>query len=97
MVGVWRPSAGTYELCPFIHVGRQNRSTYDFVCVLRAMTPVDSMTVDFFLFDMGFLARAATLIINEVRGINRIVYDPPGDRLWFRELLHAEGDEPSVS
>ena len=49
--------------------------TYDFVCALRAVTSVDGMTADFFPFDMSFLGRAATRIINEVRGINRVVYD----------------------
>ena len=60
--------------------------TYDFVCALRAVTSSDGMTADFFAFDMGFLARAATRIINEVRGINRVVYDvtskPPGTIEW---------------
>ena len=49
--------------------------TYEFVCALRAVTSVDGMTADFFHFDMGFLGAAATRIINEVRGINRVVYD----------------------
>ena len=49
--------------------------TYEFVCALRAVTSVDGMTADFFPFDMDFLGRAATRIINEVRGINRVVYD----------------------
>ncbi len=60
--------------------------TYDFVCALRAVTSVDGMTADFFHFDMSFLGRAATRIINEVRGINRVVYDvtskPPGTIEW---------------
>jgi GMP synthase (glutamine-hydrolysing) len=60
--------------------------TYDFVCALRAVTSVDGMTADFYPFDMTFLARAATRIINEVRGINRVVYDitskPPGTIEW---------------
>ncbi len=60
--------------------------TYEFVCALRAVTSVDGMTADFFSFDMGFLGRAATRIINEVRGINRVVYDvtskPPGTIEW---------------
>ncbi len=60
--------------------------TYDFVCALRAVTSVDGMTADFFHFDMEFLGRAATRIINEVRGINRVVYDvtskPPGTIEW---------------
>jgi GMP synthase (glutamine-hydrolysing) len=60
--------------------------TYDFVCALRAVTSVDGMTADFFPFDMNFLGRTATRIINEVRGINRVVYDvtskPPGTIEW---------------
>jgi GMP synthase (glutamine-hydrolysing) len=60
--------------------------TYDHVCALRAVTSVDGMTADFYPFDMDFLGRAATRIINEVRGINRVVYDitskPPGTIEW---------------
>ena len=60
--------------------------TYEFVCALRAVTSVDGMTADFYPYDMGFLGRAATRIINEVRGINRVVYDvtskPPGTIEW---------------
>jgi GMP synthase (glutamine-hydrolysing) len=44
------------------------------------------MTADFYAFDMAFLGRAATRIINEVRGVNRVVYDvtskPPGTIEW---------------
>ena len=60
--------------------------TYDFVCALRAVTSVDGMTADFFPYDMAFLGRAATRIINEVKGVNRVVYDvtskPPGTIEW---------------
>ena len=60
--------------------------TYDHVLALRAVTSVDGMTADFYAFDMAFLGRAATRIINEVRGINRVVYDvtskPPGTIEW---------------
>lgn len=60
--------------------------TYEYVCALRAVTSVDGMTADFYPFDMEFLGNAATRIINEVRGINRIVYDvtskPPGTIEW---------------
>ena len=42
--------------------------TYDYVVALRAVTSVDGMTADFYPFDMSFLARAATRIINEVKG-----------------------------
>ncbi|SHO61325.1 GMP synthase (glutamine-hydrolyzing) [Pseudoxanthobacter soli DSM 19599] len=60
--------------------------TYESVCGLRAVTSVDGMTADFFPFDMAFLGRVANRIINEVRGINRVVYDvtskPPGTIEW---------------
>jgi GMP synthase (glutamine-hydrolysing) len=60
--------------------------TYDHVCALRAVTSVDGMTADFYPFDMNFLGRAATRIVNEVRGVNRVVYDvtskPPGTIEW---------------
>ncbi|MBV8165939.1 MAG: glutamine-hydrolyzing GMP synthase, partial [Alphaproteobacteria bacterium] len=45
--------------------------SYDFVCALRAVTTTDGMTADYFPFPHEFLGRAATRIINEVRGINR--------------------------
>jgi GMP synthase (glutamine-hydrolysing) len=60
--------------------------TYDRVCALRAVTSTDGMTADFFPFPMDFLARVSTRIVNEVRGINRVVYDvtskPPGTIEW---------------
>jgi GMP synthase (glutamine-hydrolysing) len=60
--------------------------TYDFVCALRAVTSTDGMTADYFDFSHEFLGRTATRIINEVRGINRVVYDitskPPGTIEW---------------
>lgn len=60
--------------------------TYEFVCALRAVTSSDGMTADYYGFDHEFLGRAATRIINEVKGINRVVYDitskPPGTIEW---------------
>ncbi|MBN9048051.1 MAG: glutamine-hydrolyzing GMP synthase [Rhizobiales bacterium] len=60
--------------------------TYDFVVGLRAVTSTDGMTADFYPFDIAFLGRVATRIINEVKGVNRVVYDvtskPPGTIEW---------------
>ncbi len=60
--------------------------TYDHVCALRAVTSTDGMTADYYPFPHEFLGRTATRIINEVRGINRVVYDitskPPGTIEW---------------
>jgi GMP synthase (glutamine-hydrolysing) len=60
--------------------------TYDYACALRAVTSTDGMTADFYPFEMDFLSRVATRIINEVRGINRVTYDitskPPGTIEW---------------
>jgi len=60
--------------------------TYDNVCALRAVTSTDGMTADVFPFDPAFLSRVATRIVNEVKGINRVVYDytskPPGTIEW---------------
>src|SRR4030088_1179139 len=54
--------------------------SYDFVLALRAVTSTDGMTADFYPFDMAFLARTATRIINEVKGVNRVVYDVTSKR-----------------
>jgi GMP synthase (glutamine-hydrolysing) len=60
--------------------------TYDHVCALRAVTSSDGMTADYYPFEHSFLAKVATRIVNEVRGINRVVYDitskPPGTIEW---------------
>jgi GMP synthase (glutamine-hydrolysing) len=81
---IWQAFA---VLLPVQTVGVMGDSrTYEFVCALRAVTSVDGMTADFFHYDMGFLGATATRIINEVRGINRVVYDvtskPPGTIEW---------------
>ena len=74
-------------LLPVKTVGVMGDSrTYDFVVGLRAVTSTDGMTADFYQFDMNFLGLVATRIINEVKGVNRVVYDvtskPPGTIEW---------------
>ena len=60
--------------------------TWEHVCALRAVTSEDGMTADYYPFDMAFLGAVANRIVNEVRGINRVVYDvtskPPGTIEW---------------
>ena len=60
--------------------------TYEEVVALRAVTSTDGMTADFYPFDMKFIGAVATRIINEVKGVNRVVYDvtskPPGTIEW---------------
>jgi GMP synthase (glutamine-hydrolysing) len=60
--------------------------TYESVCGLRAVTSTDGMTADVYPFDASFLTRVATRIVNEVKGVNRVVYDytskPPGTIEW---------------
>ena len=63
-----------------------DQRTYDHVCAIRAVNSTDGMTADYYPFPHDFLGRVATRIINEVRGINRVVYDitskPPGTIEW---------------
>jgi len=60
--------------------------SYDYVCALRAVTSTDGMTADSYAFSHEFLTRVSTRIVNEVKGINRVVYDvtskPPGTIEW---------------
>ena len=60
--------------------------SYDHVCGLRAVTATDGMTAESYPFSHAFLTHTATRIINEVNGINRVVYDvtskPPGTIEW---------------
>lgn len=60
--------------------------TYERVCALRAVVSENGMTADWYRFDHDFLAHVSNCITNEVRGINRVVYDitskPPGTIEW---------------
>ncbi len=60
--------------------------TYEYVCALRAVNSTDGMTANYYPFEHEFLDKTATRIINEVRGINRVVFDitskPPGTIEW---------------
>ena len=60
--------------------------TYDKVVALRAVTSTDGMTADWYPFDAKFMAHVSNRITNEVRGVNRVVYEvtskPPGTIEW---------------
>ena len=49
--------------------------TYEYICAIRAVESIDAMTASFAKLDMDLLERIGTRIINEVKGINRVVYD----------------------
>ncbi len=60
--------------------------TYDELCAIRCVSSIDGMTADFSRIDYDLLSKISTRIINEVQGINRVVYDitskPPGTIEW---------------
>ena len=81
---VWQALA---VLLPIQSVGVMgDERTYENVCALRAVTSVDGMTADWFQFPYDVLAKISNRIINEIQGINRVVYDitskPPGTIEW---------------
>lgn len=81
---IWQAFA---VLLPVKTVGVMGDSrTYEYVCALRAVTSTDGMTADYYPFEHEFLGHVATRIINNVHGINRVVYDitskPPGTIEW---------------
>src|SRR5262249_46507686 len=74
--------------------GMGDYRTYAYVVGLRAVSSTDGMTADFYPFDMQYIGHVATRIINEVRGVNRVVYDvtskPPGTIEWEGPLRICE-------
>ena len=70
---IWQAYAA---LLPVKTVGVMgDNRTYEHICLLRAITSEDGMTADFFDFPKGFMQTISNQIINNIRGINRVVYD----------------------
>ncbi len=70
---IWQAYAA---LLPVKTVGVMgDNRTYEHVCLLRAITSEDGMTADFFNFKKDFLQSISNKIVNNVKGINRVVYD----------------------
>ena len=68
--------ASLRSLLPIKTVGVMGDSrTYEYVCLLRAVTSEDGMTADYFHFTKDFLDNISNKIVNNVKGINRVVYD----------------------
>jgi GMP synthase (glutamine-hydrolysing) len=77
---IWQAYAA---LLPVKTVGVMGDSrTYEYICLLRAVTSEDGMSADYFNFPKNFFDKISNKIINNVKGINRVVYDitskPPG-------------------
>ena len=75
--------------------------TYENICLLRAVTSEDGMTADYFNFPKNFFDNISNKIINNVKGINRVVYDITSNHLvqWIRimnkkieKILHKKID-----
>ncbi len=70
---IWQAYAA---LLPIKTVGVMgDNRTYEYICLLRAITSEDGMTADFFEFKKSFLQMISNKIVNSIRGINRVVYD----------------------
>ena len=70
---IWQAYAA---LLPVKTVGVMgDNRTYEYLCLLRAITSEDGMTADFFQFKKSFMQSISNKIVNSIRGINRVVYD----------------------
>jgi GMP synthase (glutamine-hydrolysing) len=70
---IWQAYAA---LLPVKTVGVMgDNRTYEYLCLLRAITSEDGMTADFYEFKKSFMERISNQIVNSIRGINRVVYD----------------------
>ena len=70
---IWQAYAA---LLPVKTVGVMgDNRTYEYICLLRAITSEDGMTADFYNFNKKFMQLVSNKIINNIKGINRVVYD----------------------
>jgi len=70
---IWQAYAA---LLPVKTVGVMgDNRTYEYICLLRAITSEDGMTADFFNFKKDFMQDVSNQIVNSIKGINRVVYD----------------------
>ncbi len=70
---IWQAYAA---LLPVKTVGVMgDNRTYEYLCLLRAITSEDGMTADFYEFRKSFMQTISNKIVNSIRGINRVVYD----------------------
>ena len=74
-------------LLPIKSVGVMgDERTFNYSCIIRAVTSVDGMTADFYMFKKEHLTEISNRIINKVKGVNRVLYDftskPPGTIEW---------------
>ena len=81
---IWQAAA---ILLPVQSVGVMgDERTYEWTVALRAVDSTDGMTADWYHFPYDFLSRVSNMIINQVRGVNRVVYDisskPPATIEW---------------
>ncbi len=83
-VGIWQSYAALLDVRSVGVMGDER--TYERPIVLRAVKSEDAMTADAFPFDFAFLSLVARRIVNEVKGVNRVLYDltskPPATIEW---------------